>query len=312
MTQTATEPMTTCFAGLTLRNPVMTASGTFGYGVEYKDYFDPALLGAVITKAVTREFRPGNQPIRTVETRAGMLNAIGLANVGLEGFLKEKVPIIRSLGTTVIVNVAGHSIDDFVAVSEKLDLEPSIAALEINISCPNVADGLEYGVTCEGVTAVTKAVRKVVKRAKLIMKLSPNVTDIAVTARAAVDAGADGLSLINTITGIAIDAEKRRPVLANVTGGLSGPAIKPVALRMVHQVYRKVAKPAGVPILGMGGIQFASDAIEFLLAGATAVAVGTATFIDPTAPVKVIEGIGEYLRRHKIGSVQELTGALQV
>ncbi|RJP35063.1 MAG: dihydroorotate dehydrogenase [Phycisphaerales bacterium] len=300
------------FAGLHLVNPVTTASGTCGYGAELAEYLDLRQLGGFVTKAVTREPRKGNPPVRTVETGGGMLNAIGLANVGLERFLVEKIPYLRTAPTTVIVNVAGHRVEDYAAVCERLDGESCVAALELNVSCPNVAEGLEFGTDPVRLAQLVRVVREAVSRAKLIVKLSPNVTDITAVARAAIDAGADALSMINTLTGMAIHAETRRPILANVTGGLSGPAIKPVALAMIHAVYRSVAGPAGVPILGSGGICTWRDAVEFMLAGATAVSIGTALFIDPTAPQRVVSGLEDYLRRHRMTSVRELIGGLQV
>ncbi len=299
------------FAGLPLVNPITTASGTCGYGPELADYLDLRHLGGFVTKAVTRLPRKGNPPVRTVETGGGMLNAIGLANVGLERFLIEKIPFLRQAPTQVFVNVAGHSIEDYVTVCERLDAEPCVAALELNVSCPNVAEGLEFGTDPARLRELVREVRKVISRAKLMVKLSPNVTDITAVARAAIDGGADALSMINTLTGMAIHAETRRPILANVTGGLSGPAIKPVALAMIHAVYRKVAGPAGIPIMGSGGICNWRDAVEFMLAGATAVCVGTALFVDPAAPRGILLGLTDYLQRHGMQSVRELTGALQ-
>ncbi|MEW6251407.1 MAG: dihydroorotate dehydrogenase [Planctomycetota bacterium] len=298
-------------AGLRLRNPVLTASGTCGYGPEYADVLDYGALGAFTTKSVTVEERRGNEPERVVEVRAGLLNAIGLANAGLAGFLEHKLPFIRTMPCPVLVNVAGHSIEDYVTVAAALDREECIAGVELNVSCPNVCDGLMFGTDPRLLREVTAAVRKVVRRAKLVVKLSPNVTDIAEMARAAIAGGAEILSLINTYVGMSIDARTRRPRLANVTGGLSGPAIKPLALYNVHRVYREVARTAGVPIIGMGGIQTTEDAIEFLLAGASAVAVGTALFVDPCAPVKIAAGLAEYVDERGLGSVRDLTGALQ-
>jgi dihydroorotate dehydrogenase (NAD+) catalytic subunit len=299
-------------AGLKLRNPVLTASGTCGYGAEYADYLDYRRLGGFTTKSVTVEVRPGNEPQRIVEVRAGMLNAIGLANAGLEGFCEHKLPFIEQMPTQVLVNVAGHSLDDYLTVCERLDQYESIAGLELNVSCPNVADGLMFGTNADQLAELVKAVRGVVKRAKLVVKLSPNVTDITQFARAAIDNGADMLSLINTYVGLAIDADRRQPMLANTTGGLSGPAIKPLALYAVHRVYREVAQPAGVPLIGMGGVQTARDAIEFFLAGASAVAVGTALFVDPAIPQKISDGLAFYLDQHGYASVRDLVGQLRV
>jgi dihydroorotate dehydrogenase (NAD+) catalytic subunit len=298
--------------GLDLRNPVLTASGTCGYGPELADLLDYRRLGGFTTKSVTLEERPGNDPQRVVEVRAGLLNAIGLANVGLQRFLVEKLPFIRTMPTVVLVNVAGQRVEDYVAVAAALDEHACIAGIELNVSCPNVADGLSFGTNPVRLRQVVAAVRKELRRAKLVVKLSPNVTDIAELARAAVDGGAQILSLVNTYVGLSIDPDTWRPRLANVTGGLSGPAIKPLALYNVHRVYREVARPAGIPIIGMGGIQNAADAVEFLLAGAAAVAVGTTLFVDPTAPLKIAAGLAEYLTARGLPHVAALTGQLQL
>lgn len=302
----------TALAGLTLRTPVLTASGTCGYGPEYADVLDYAKLGGFVTKSVTLHERPGNAPERIVEVRGGLLNSIGLANVGLRRFLEEKVPYIRTMPTAVIVNVAGYAVQDYVEVAAALDELDCIAGIELNVSCPNVADGLLFGTDATRLRRLVEAVRAVTRRHALIVKLSPNVTDIAETGRAAIDGGAQILSLINTCVGMSINIATRRPRLANVTGGLSGPAIKPLALFAVHRVYRQVARDARVPIIGMGGIETAEDAIEFLLAGASAVAVGTALFVDPTAPIRIAAGIAEYLTRFGIAHVSELTGRLEL
>jgi dihydroorotate dehydrogenase (NAD+) catalytic subunit len=299
-------------AGLELRNPVLTASGTCGYGPELAGVLDYGLLGGFTTKSVTREERPGNEPERVVEVRAGLLNAIGLANAGLDGFLRDKLPFVRTMPTVVVVNVAGHCIDDYVAVCAALEQHDAVAGVELNVSCPNVADGLMFGTDPKLLRQVVLAVRRVLKRATLIVKLSPNVTDITELARAALDGGAQVLSLINTYAGLSIDARTRRPRLANVTGGLSGPAIKPLALYNVHRVYRDVACAAGVPLIGMGGIQNAADAVEFLLAGASAVAVGTALFVDPTTPIQIARGLSHHVTSQGLSHVSELTGALQL
>lgn len=299
-------------AGLKLATPVLTASGTCGYGQEYAHLLDYHHLGAFTTKSVTVEERPGNNPERIVEVRAGLLNAIGLANVGLKRFLAEKVPFIATMPCPVLVNVAGHKLEDYVEVCAALDGVPSIAGVELNVSCPNVADGLYFGTDPRLLREVTQAARKALKRGVLVVKLSPNVTDIAAMARAAIDGGAQALSLINTYVGLSIDSRTWKPRLANTTGGLSGPAIKPLALYNVHRVYREVARSAGVPIIGMGGVQTTEDAVEFLLAGASAVAVGTALFVDPTAPQKIAAGLSEYLTQRGLSSVRELTGALQL
>jgi len=296
---------------LPLKNPVITLSGTCGYGDEYADFLDLTQLGAFTTKSVTLSPRQGNAPPRVVETAGGMLNAIGLANVGLEKFLSEKLPVLARLDVPAIVNVAGHTIDEYVTLCEALDAHDAVAGLELNVSCPNVADGLVFGTDPMALSDLLRAVRRVVRRAVLIVKLSPNVTDITQTASAAIEAGANGLSMVNTFMGMAIDVEKKMPVLANVTGGLSGPAIKPLALHLVHRVYREVARPAGIPIIGMGGISNWRDAVAFILAGATAVGIGTAMFIDPRIPLQVLAGLEDYLRRHGVSSVSKLVGQLQ-
>lgn len=300
--------LTVDLAGLKLRTPVLTASGTCGYGPEYTHVLDYTRLGGFTTKSVTLHERPGNEPQRIAEVRAGMLNSIGLANVGLERFLREKVPYIRSMPTQVLVNVAGHSVDDYVRVSEALDAEKSIAGLELNVSCPNVSDGLMFGTDARLLRELVAAVRGVVRRAKLIVKLTPNVTDIVALARAAIDGGADALSMVNTFVGLAIDIQTRRPMLANGSGGLSGPAIRPLAVHLVHRVYRGIARARGVPIIGMGGIQTWRDAVEFMLAGASAVAVGTALFVDPGVPVKIADGLSEFVASQGLASVSELVG----
>jgi dihydroorotate dehydrogenase (NAD+) catalytic subunit len=297
-------------AGLALRNPVLTVSGTCGYGDEYAPFMDLSRLGAFTSKSVTLHERRGNAPTRIVETTGGMLNAIGLANVGLERFLAEKLPVLGQLNVPALINVAGHTLDEYRIVCERLDGEEAVAGLELNVSCPNVGDGLVFGTDAEALAKLVASVRQVVKQSVLIVKLSPNVTDITATARAAVDSGADCLSLVNTFVGMAIDVRSRRPILANLTGGLSGPAIKPLALNLVHRVYREVARPAGIPLIGMGGIQNWRDAVEFMLAGATAVGIGTALFVDPTTPLKVADGIQRYLLENGLTSVTDLVGGL--
>ena len=298
-------------AGVKLANPLMTASGTCGYANEYGDFMDLRQLGAFVTKSISAEPRTGNEYPRVVETRAGMMNAIGLANVGLEAFLRDKVPQLDALGLPVFVNVAGTTIEDYLKVVEAMESVSIVRGIELNISCPNVkAGGIQFGTDPQQVKLITAAVRKACKKNILIVKLSPNVTDITATAAAAVDAGANALSMINTFTAMAIDVERRRPILANTTGGLSGPAIRPIAVHMVHRVYTQVAKPANVPIIGMGGIQYANDALEFLLAGATGLAIGTALFVDPASPLRIRDGIADYLRRHGHSSIQEIIGGL--
>ncbi len=292
---------------LRLRNPVITASGTFGFGQEWEGFYNLEALGAVTVKAVTVRPRMGNPMPRTVEVTGGMLNAIGLQNPGVEAFIEEKLPYLRRYDVPVIVNIAADSLEDFCFLVERLNGVPGVAALEVNISCPNQAcGGIEFGVDPDLTHAVISAVRQ---RTQLpvIAKLSPNVTDIRTIARSAVDAGADALSLVNTYVGTAIDAETRRFRLANRTGGLSGPCIKPLALLAVWRAYQSVS----VPIIGMGGIMNATDAVEFLLAGASAVALGTVNFVNPMAAPEIIQGIEDYLVRHGIASVADLVGTVQ-
>lgn len=295
-------------AGLSLRNPVLTASGTFASGREYADFVDLSRLGAIVTKGVSLEPWAGNDSPRIAETASGMLNSIGLQNPGLDAFVESDLAWLATRDVPVIVNVSGHSVAEYAAVAERLDVNAAVSALEVNISCPNVdAGGMAFGMDCASAAEVTSAVRAVTAK-PLIVKLSPNVTDIAEIARAVEAAGADAISLINTLLGMAVDARTRRPKLARVVGGLSGPAIKPVALRMVWQVYGAVS----VPIVGMGGVMTAEDAVEFMLAGATAVAVGTANFVDPTATVRIVDGLVEYCREHGVARVRDLTGALEI
>ncbi len=290
----------------------MTCSGTCGYAFEYADFMDLSLLGAFVTKSITREERPGNEPTRIVETRAGMLNAIGLANVGLDRFLSEKVPQFKKMPCPVIVNVAGHSFDDYTETCAAMDSLDCVAGVELNVSCPNVKDGLTFGTHPGRLKELTRAVKNVLPHKPLIVKLSPNVEDVTLTARAAIDGGAEALSLINTFTAMAVDIDKRRPRLANVTGGLSGPAIKPIAVHMVSRVYRTVAKHAGVPIIGMGGIQTWQDAAEFILAGATAAGIGTALFVDPATPNRVLDGLTQWMEKMRIERLTDLIGALEL
>ena len=292
--------------GLMIKNPVMTASGTFGYGTEYTDFIDLARLGGIVVKGTTLHHREGNPYPRMAETPSGMLNAVGLQNKGVDYFIEHIYPTISNYDTAVIVNVSGSQIEDYITTAERLNALPHIPAIELNISCPNVKEGgMAFGVTCAGASSVVRAVRAVYDKT-LIVKLSPNVTDITEIARAVEAEGADAISMINTLLGMAIDAEKRRPVLSTITGGLSGPAVKPVALRMVWQTARVV----NVPIIGMGGIATATDAIEFLLAGATAIEVGTYNFVDPTATIQIVEGIENYMLRHGFSNITELIGAL--
>ncbi|MFH1615538.1 MAG: dihydroorotate dehydrogenase [Planctomycetota bacterium] len=300
------------FAGLRLVNPVFSASGTCGYADELADFMDPCSIGGFITKSITLKPRKGNAPPRIIETDSGMLNAIGLANIGVERFIAEKLPIIERMSPAVFVNIAGSEIDEYVAAAKRLCEYKCIAGFELNISCPNVKKGgITFGTEPKQIAEITSAVKKAAGEKLLMVKLTPSVTDIAITAGAAVEAGADALSMVNTFTAMAIDIETRRPVLANRTGGLSGPAIKPVAVYMVNKVYNEVARPAKVPILGMGGIRTASDAIEFIIAGATAVAVGTATFADPRVCAQIAEGIRRYCCGHGIKNIEQLKGSLE-
>ena len=294
--------------GLTLKNPVMTASGTFGYGEEYSDFIDLSQLGGILVKGTTLNHREGNPYPRMAETPSGMLNAVGLQNKGIDYFVETIYPRIKDIDTNIIVNVSGSTIEDYCAVAEKVNALENIPAIELNVSCPNVKQGgMAFGVTTTGIEQVVSAVRKVYDK-HLIVKLSPNVTSIADLALAAEASGADSVSLINTLLGMAIDAEKRRPKLSTVTGGLSGACVKPIALRMVWQV----AKAVKIPVIGLGGISSATDAIEFLLAGASAIEIGTANFIHPTISVTVATGIVEYCERHGIKNVSDLTGVLEV
>ena len=298
----------TSIGKLELANPVMTASGTFGYGTEFADFVDLDRLGGVIVKGTTLHHREGNPYPRMAETPSGMLNAVGLQNKGVDYFCEKIYPTIKDYKTNMIVNVSGSAIEDYVATAERINALENIPAIELNISCPNVKQGgMAFGVTAKGAEEVVSAVRKAYDKT-LIVKLSPNVTDITEIARAAEAAGADSVSLINTMLGMAIDAERRRPVLSTITGGMSGPAVKPIALRMVWQV----AKAVGIPVVGLGGISNATDAIEFLLAGASAIEVGTANFMDPAVTGKIVDGINEYLDRHVFASVKDIIGALEV
>lgn len=294
--------------GLRIKNPVMTASGTFGYGLEYGDFIDLNRLGGVLVKGTTLHPRQGNPYPRMAETPSGMLNAVGLQNKGVDCFCEHIYPTISGYDTAMIVNVSGSQIEDYIETAEKINALERIPAIELNISCPNVKEGgMAFGVTCAGAASVVRAVRAVYDKT-LIVKLSPNVTDITEIARAVEAEGADSISMINTLLGMAIDAEKRRPVLSTITGGLSGPAVKPIALRMVWQT----AQAVKVPIIGMGGIASATDAIEFLLAGASAVEVGTYNFVDPSVTTQIVDGIEDYMRRHGFTDIQDLIGALQI
>ncbi len=299
------EPDLTVHVGpLQLRNPVVTASGTFGYGQEYAELVDPNLLGGIVVKGLSLKPRPGNRPPRIVETPAGMLNAIGLENIGVEAFLKEKLPWLKTLDTAVIVNIYGHSTEEYGAVAEALKGAEGVAALEINISCPNVKrGGMAFGTDPIASAEVTETVLKNTDK-PVIVKLTPNVTDICAVACAVEQAGAQALSLMNTLTGMAIDIETRKPRLGNIFGGLSGPAIRPVALYMVYRVVRTVK----IPVIGVGGIMEAKDALEFLIAGARAVQVGTATFVNPRASLDIIEGLRRYCVENDVARIEDLIG----
>ena len=293
---------------LELKNPVMTASGTSGFAEELNDFYDVSVLGAVLLKGITLKNRDGNPYPRMAETASGMLNAVGLQNKGVDYFIENIYPRIRKYNTNLIANINGSTVEDYIIVAEKVNELEDIAAVELNISCPNVKEGgMAFGISCPSAEAVTREVRNVCSK-HLMVKLSPNVTDITEIAKAVEGQGADSVSLVNTFLGMAIDANKRKPLLSTITGGLSGPAIKPIALRMVWQVHKAVK----IPVVGMGGIMNAADAIEFMLAGASAVQVGTAIFKDPFIPVQIIEGINEYLNHHNFKSVAQLVGNLEI
>ncbi|MDD4993845.1 MAG: dihydroorotate dehydrogenase [Paludibacter sp.] len=292
---------------LQLKNPVLTASGTFGYGTEYSDFMDISRIGGIIVKGTTLRDRQGNPYPRMAETPSGMLNAVGLQNKGVDYFIENIYPTVKDVDTNIIVNVSGSTIEDYIITAEKLNDLDRIPGIELNISCPNVKEGgMAFGTSCISAAEVVKRVRRAYKN-DLMVKLSPNVTDISEIARAVEAEGADSVSLINTLLGMAIDSEKRRPILSTITGGLSGPAVKPIALRMVWQV----AQAVKIPVIGLGGIMNAADAIEFILAGASGIQIGTANFIDPTVSIKVIDGINDYLDRHGFKSITDIIGALE-
>jgi dihydroorotate dehydrogenase (NAD+) catalytic subunit len=300
--------MSVDIAGIKMRNPVMPASGTFGYGEEFAEYMDLEAIGALITKGLSLKPKAGNNTPRIVETPGGMLNAIGLQNVGIDAFIAKKLPFLKGVNTPVIVNLYGNCLEEYGELAARVDGLAGVAGVEVNISCPNVKQGgIVFGTDPAAARQVVGLVRQATSK-PLIVKLSPNVTDIVAMAKACVDVGAEALSLINTLTGMAIDLKSRRPVLANITGGLSGPAIKPVALRMVWQVARAVK----VPVIGIGGIMNATDALEFILAGASAVQIGTANFLTPAASQEIAVGMEEWLRENRIGSIRELVGSLVV
>ncbi|MDR0547742.1 MAG: dihydroorotate dehydrogenase [Dysgonamonadaceae bacterium] len=293
---------------LQLKNPVLTASGTFGYGIEYADFMDLSRIGGIFVKGTTLNPREGNDYPRMAETPSGMLNAVGLQNKGVDYFISDIYPKIKEIDTNMMVNVSGSTIEDYVACAAKINELEKIPAIELNISCPNVKQGgMAFGTTCAGASEVVRAVRKAYHKT-LIVKLSPNVTDIASIAQAVETEGADAVSLINTLLGMAINIETRKPVLSTVTGGLSGPCVKPVALRMVYQCYKTVK----IPIIGLGGISCWQDAIEFILAGATAVQIGTYNFIDPAVSVKIVDGINKYCDRKGIQSIKEIIGGIML
>jgi len=292
--------------GLDLKNPVMTASGTFGYGPEFEDFIDINRLGGIVVKGTTLHHREGNAYPRMAETPSGMLNAVGLQNKGVDVFCNDIYHDIKHYDTNILVNVSGSTVEEYVETARRINELEHIPGIELNISCPNVKEGgMAFGTSCPSAVAVTHAVREVYKKT-MVVKLSPNVTNIAEIAKAVEGVGADGVSLINTLLGIAVNAETRKPLLSTITGGLSGPAVKPIALRMVWQV----SKAVNIPIIGMGGIMNATDAIEFMLAGASAIQVGTANFIDPTVTMKIVEGIEDYMRRHGVSDVNDLIGAM--
>lgn len=298
--------MQTTIAGVTFQNPVMTASGTFGSGMEYSEFVDLNQLGAVVTKGVANVPWPGNPTPRVAEVYGGMLNAIGLQNPGIDVFMERDIPFLKQYNTKIIVNVCGKSVQDYVDVVEKLGEEPAVSMLEINVSCPNVKEGaIAFGQKADALYNITSELKKHAKQ-PLIMKLSPNVTDITEMAKAAEAAGADALSLINTITGMKIDIHKRKFAIANKTGGMSGPAIKPIAVRMVYQT----AQAVKIPIIGMGGIANAEDAIEFILAGASAVSVGAMNFVNPYATVEIVKGIEDYMKQYNVDNLTDLIGAV--
>ncbi len=299
--------MKVMIGGLELRNPVMAASGTFGSGEEYRDIADLNRIGAIVTKSVTLKPREGNPPPRIVETPSGVLNAIGIQNDGIDAFIKSKLPFLGKIKAAVVVSIAGHSLEDYSTVAFRLDREKKVDAIEVNISCPNVKGGMEFSRDPGSASGVTRAVKKSTRK-PVIIKLSPNAGDIAAIAAAVEEAGADAVSLVNTFAGMVVDIESCMPVLGNVTGGLSGPAIRPIALRMVWETAKKVR----IPVIGIGGIMGYEDALEFMICGASAVQVGTANFVDPGIAVGIVDGIEKYMRRKKIKRVKEITGCLKI
>ncbi len=303
--------MSVDFAGEVLRNPIVAAAGTCGYVSEFAGVLDPRRIGAIVTKSITLEPREGNPPWRIIDMPRGMLNAIGLANIGLQRFMQEKLGDIRKVDTAVIASIAGQSIDDYVNVAAAFDAVDELPMVELNVSCPNTDDGLQFGEHPGKLAELLKEVRPALSKTKMIVKLSPNVGDIVAMANAAIEEGADGLTLINTVSAMAIDTATRQPRLSRATGGLSGPAIHPIAVRMVHEVYDAVARDAKVPIIGLGGVMHWRDAAELVLAGATAVGMGTALFVNPRSPIKVAGGLAKWVRRQGCASINELTGQVQ-
>lgn len=299
----------TTLAGIALRSPIIAAAGTCGYVEELPSVLDARALGAITTKSITREPREGNPPWRLIDVPHAMLNAIGLANVGLERFLAEKLPGASRVDTVIIGSIAGHSVDEYVAIASAFDEAEHLPLVELNVSCPNTADGLQFGEHPEKLRELLREVRPVLRRAKMIVKLSPNVGDIVAMARAAVDEGAEGLTLINTVSAMAIDVHTRKPRLSRGSGGLSGPAIHAIAVRMVHDVYRDVARGANVPIIGLGGVLRWEDAAEFILAGASAVGIGTGLFVDPKLPRAINRGLAAWAQRQGMSQIQQLVGA---
>lgn len=312
MPQTGRSILETNLAGLTLRNPLVLAAGTCGYVDEMSDVLDLKRIGAVVTKSITHQPRRGNPPERIVGLPTGMLNAIGLANVGLDAFIRTKVPHHKPGSTRLIGSIAGHSIDDYIAVAAAFDQQNAIDAVELNVSCPNTSDGLVFGDDPRALTDLLNAVRPALQSKPLIVKLSPNAGSIVTMAATAIDAGADALTLVNTIPGMAIDVATRKPRISRGIGGYSGPGLHPIAVRMVHEVYRQVAREANVPIIGLGGVMGWNDAAEFILAGATAVGMGTALYADPRRAIHVVEGLEQWVKSQRCASVHELIGALEM
>ncbi|KAA0257435.1 dihydroorotate dehydrogenase [Deferribacter autotrophicus] len=302
-------PLEIELCGIKFKNPIITASGTFGYGIEYSRFIDISKLGGISVKGLSLHEVPGNKMPRIIETPAGMLNAIGLQNIGVDRFISEKLPQLRKYDTRIIVNFWGKTVDEYVEVAKKLDVITDIDMLEMNISCPNIKEGgIAFGTDPKMTEKVVSAVKKNIRNKPLIVKLSPNVTDIKLFAKICEDSGADAISAINTLLGMSIDIDTRKPHISNITGGLSGPAIKPVAVRMVYEVFKTVK----VPVIGIGGIMNYKDVVEFFLAGASAVQVGTANFVDPEIPLKIVDDLSKYINKNKINNISELTGSFDI